>query len=127
MPLLQPEGLFSLPESRGGEKGENRFQMASCSSVTAARGAASACNDQTDTQMARLRTPRSVVASGLNGCREGLRVRAIRRLLGASHSTILRWGKPLARQADAWFAPDRADQAVRLKGDEGECSENRVE
>lgn len=59
--------------------------------------------------MARLRTPRPVVASGLNGCREGLRVRAIRRLLGASHSRILRWGKRLARQAKAWFSQASAD------------------
>ncbi len=68
--------------------------------------------------MARLRTPRSVVATALNSRTEGLGARATGRIFGKSHSTILRWEERLANWVDAWSPPAPAEREVTLAGDD---------
>ncbi|WP_052128341.1 hypothetical protein [Neosynechococcus sphagnicola] len=48
-------------------------------------------NERTGTPMARLGSPNSMVASGLNVRTEGMGVGAAARSFGKAHSTILRW------------------------------------
>jgi transposase-like protein len=71
-------------------------------------------NERTGTPMARLRAPSSVVAMALNSRTEGTGARATGRVLGKSHSTILRWEERL----DAWSPPAPGDREVTLEGDE---------
>jgi transposase-like protein len=75
-------------------------------------------NERTDTPMARLRTPNSVVAMALNSRTEGTGVRATGRVFGESHSTILRWEERLANQVEEWSPPAPGDREVTLEGDE---------
>ena len=75
-------------------------------------------NERTDTPMARLRVPSSVVAMALTSRTEGMGARAAGRTFGKSHSTILRWEERLTNQVNAWSPSAPADRAVTLEGDE---------
>jgi len=68
--------------------------------------------------MFRLQTPPSTIFLALKMRSEGMGIRASGRVLGKSHSNIIRWEKRLARQVTAWSppAPDTAD--LTLEGDE---------
>ena len=56
-------------------------------------------NAQTGTPMSRLRTPTAIVSAALSARTEGLGIRATGRVLGKSHSTVIRWEQRLARQS----------------------------
>lgn len=75
-------------------------------------------NERTDTPMARLRTPASIVSFALSVRTEGMGVRATGRSFGKSHSTILRWEQRLAQQVAHWSPPAPGDGDVTLEGDE---------
>jgi len=82
------------------------------------QGCGKCFNERTNTPMARLRTPATVVAAAINVRTEGLGVRATGRSFGKSHSTIIRWEQRLAEQVEQWSppAPDGCD--ITLEGDE---------
>ena len=75
-------------------------------------------NQRTNTPIARLRTPSTIVSAAINVRTEGLGVRATGRSFGKSHATIIRWERRVAAQASQWSpsAPEGAD--VTLEGDE---------
>ena len=73
---------------------------------------------KTGTPMSRLRTPAEVVAMALKMRSEGLGVRASGRVLGKSHSAILRWEGRVASQEDSWSPPAPTNSEVRLENDE---------
>lgn len=78
-------------------------------------------NERTNTPMARLRTPSTIVSAVINVRTEGLGVRATARCLGKSHSTIstiIRWEHRLSTDMSQWspLAPKGAD--VTWEGDE---------
>ena len=75
-------------------------------------------NEHTNTPMARLRTPASIVSAALNVRTEGLGLRATGRSFGKSHRTIIRWEHRLASQASQWSPPAPAQADVTLEGDE---------
>ena len=68
--------------------------------------------------MARLRTPSSVVEYALKSRSEGMGMRAIGRVYGKSHATIIRWQERLARQGEAWSPPTPEGSEVTLEGNE---------
>ena len=75
-------------------------------------------NERTGTPMARLRTASSVVSYAIKARTEGMGVRAAGRTFGKSHTTIMRWEKRLADQAQNWSPPAPADSDVTVEGDE---------
>lgn len=74
-------------------------------------------NERTNTPMARLRTPSTLVSGAIKVRTEGLGVRATGRSLGKAHATIIRWERRLSAQVSPWspLAPDGAD-ARRRRG-----------
>ena len=75
-------------------------------------------NERTGTPMARLRTSSSVVSYAIKARTEGMGVRAAGRTFGKSHTTIMRWEKRLADQAQNWSPPAPAGSDVTVEGDE---------
>ena len=75
-------------------------------------------NERTGTPMARLRTASSVVSYAIKARTEGMGVRAAGRTFGKSHTTIMRWEKRLADQAQNWSPPAPAASDVTVEGDE---------
>ena len=75
-------------------------------------------NERTGTPMACLRTSSSIVSSAINARTEGMGVRAAGRTFGKFHTTIMRWQKRLAHQAENWSPPAPADSDVTIEGDE---------
>ena len=68
--------------------------------------------------MARLRTPAETVAMALKMRSEGLGVRASGRVLGKSHSAILRWEGRVAAQENSWSPSAPSNSEVSLENDE---------
>jgi len=68
--------------------------------------------------MARLRTPTTVVSYALKMRSEGMGVRASRRVLDKSHSTILRWEARSAAPEAAWSPPAPVGSKDTLENDE---------
>jgi transposase-like protein len=75
-------------------------------------------NERTNTPMARLRTPASLVSAAINVRTEGMGVRATGRSFGKSHRTIIRWQQRLSDYAKCWSPPAPAQADVTLEGDE---------
>ena len=75
-------------------------------------------NERTATPMARLRTPKNMVALALKMRTEGTGIRATGRILEKSHSTILRWESRVADKVSDWSPPVPPDTEVTVEGDE---------
>jgi len=75
-------------------------------------------NERIGTPMFRLHTPLSTVTLALKMRSEGMGIRASGRVLGKSHSNIIRWEKRLAAQANAWSPPAPESADLPLEGDE---------
>ncbi len=68
--------------------------------------------------MANLRTPKALVVSALKIRTEGTGLRATGRILGKSHSTVIRWEKRVADMTKAWSPPAPPSKEVTVFGDE---------
>lgn len=75
-------------------------------------------NERTGTPMANLRTPKALVVSALKIRTEGTGIRATGRILGKSHSTVIRWEKRVADMTKAWSPPAPPSKEVTVEGDE---------
>ena len=75
-------------------------------------------NQRTNTPIARLRTPATVVSAALNVRTEGLGVRATGRSFGKAHATMMRWERRVAGQLGQWSPPAPDGTDVTLEGDE---------
>lgn len=62
-------------------------------------------NERTGTQLANLRTPKALVVSALKIRTEATGLRATGRILGKSHSTVIRCQKRVADMTKAWSPP----------------------
>jgi transposase-like protein len=75
-------------------------------------------NERTGTQLANLRTPKALVLSALKIPTEGTGLRATGRILGKSHSTVIRCQKPVVDMTKAWSPPAPPSKEVTVKADE---------
>ena len=75
-------------------------------------------SDKTGTPMARLRTTPEVVVNALNMRSEGMGIRASGRVLGKSHSTIIRWEERVRAKESSWLPPAPANGDVTIESDE---------
>lgn len=82
------------------------------------RGCSKRFNERTNTPMARLRTPATIVSAAINVRTEGLGVRATGRCFDKSHSTIISWERRLAAKTSQWSPPAPEGSDVTLEGDE---------
>ena len=82
------------------------------------RGCHKRFNERTATPMARLQTCTNVVALAVSMRTEGMGIRSTARILGKSHSTIIRWEQHVADKATDWSPPAPAGTEVTIEGDE---------
>ena len=75
-------------------------------------------NERTGTQLANLRTPKALVVSALKIPTEATEIRATGRILGKSHSTVIRCQKRVADMTKAWPPPAPPCKEVTVFGDE---------
>jgi hypothetical protein len=68
--------------------------------------------------LANLRTPKALVVSALKIRTEGTGLRATGRILGKSHSTVIRCQKRVADMTKAWSPPAPPSKEVTVEGDE---------
>jgi transposase-like protein len=75
-------------------------------------------NERWGTPMYRLRTPIETVSMAMKMRTEGLGIRASGRVLGKSHSNIIRWEQRMAAKNKDWSPPAPAKAEITLEGDE---------